>query len=341
MPSTYTSSLRFELQGTGENSGTWGAKLNNADFTLLDSAIAGVTSIDATTGSDITLTTNNGSADEARKPVLSITGTPTNNINLYIPAATKTYMVDCLSMLGTKTITIRVVGDIGTGITLAAGERVLTWTDATNVYEFDRTPVSSIAADAVGTAQIADGAVTTAKLNASVVLIPTGTVFPFAGSSVPTGYLLCYGQAVSRTTYATLFGVVSTTYGSGDGTTTFNLPDLRGRGAIGVDNMGGSTAGRITNAGSGIVGTTLGATGGNQALAAHTHTITDPGHHHTILPTSVTGGAGNASNNTNGGLVPTTTTSNATTGITATDSAGTGSSANVQPSIMLNYIIKS
>lgn len=60
-------------------------------------------------------------------------------------------------------------------------------------------------------------------------LVPTGGVLPFAGSAAPTGYLLCDGSAVSRTTYAALFTAIGSTHGSGNGTTTFNLPDYRGR----------------------------------------------------------------------------------------------------------------
>ena len=67
-------------------------------------------------------------------------------------------------------------------------------------------------------------------------LTPTGAVLAYAGATIPAGFLLCDGRAVSRTTYAALFGVIGTTYGSGDGTTTFNLPDLRGRVPVGVDS---------------------------------------------------------------------------------------------------------
>ena len=63
---------------------------------------------------------------------------------------------------------------------------------------------------------------------------PVGVITPFAGSSAPTGWLLCDGSAVSRTTYSTLFAIISTTYGVGDGSTTFNLPNLRSRSVIGV-----------------------------------------------------------------------------------------------------------
>jgi microcystin-dependent protein len=72
-----------------------------------------------------------------------------------------------------------------------------------------------------------------------------GVILPYAGTAAPNGFLLCYGQAVSRTAYAALFSVISTTYGVGDGSTTFNLPDLRGRAVAGKDDMGGSAANRL------------------------------------------------------------------------------------------------
>lgn len=74
--------------------------------------------------------------------------------------------------------------------------------------------------------------------------MPTGMVVPYAGAVAPDGWLLCQGQAVSRTTYAQLFSVIGTTYGSGDGSTTFNLPDMRGRVAVGSDANWGCAAKR-------------------------------------------------------------------------------------------------
>ena len=80
--------------------------------------------------------------------------------------------------------------------------------------------------------------------NKAVPVMPVGCVIPFAGAAAPTGWLLCQGQAISRTTYAQLFSVIGTTYGSGDGKTTFNLPDMRGRVAVGSDaNSIGTIAG--------------------------------------------------------------------------------------------------
>jgi microcystin-dependent protein len=100
-------------------------------------------------------------------------------------------------------------------------------------------------------------------------MAPTGCVPPFAGTAAPTGWLLCFGQTVSRTTFAALFAALGTTYGAGDGSTTFALPDFRGRVPGGKDNMGGSAASRLTTAGAGVDGATLGASGG-----AQTHTLT-------------------------------------------------------------------
>ena len=89
-----------------------------------------------------------------------------------------------------------------------------------------------------------DGSVTQAKLSSNVILIPTGMIAPFAMSTAPTGWLECDGSAVSRTTYADLFTALSTTHGVGDGSTTFNVPDLRGEFIRGWDNGKGTDSSR-------------------------------------------------------------------------------------------------
>jgi microcystin-dependent protein len=102
-------------------------------------------------------------------------------------------------------------------------------------------------------------------------LIPPGVMLDYAGASAPSGWLLCYGQNVSRTTYSALFTAIGTTHGAGDGSTTFTLPDCRGRVRAGKDDMGGAAVGLLTatyfGAADGALGTTLGAKGGAQANA--------------------------------------------------------------------------
>ena len=176
-----------------------------------------------------------------------------------------------------------------------------------------------------------------------------GSLVPLAGSSAPVGTLLCYGQAVSRTQYAALFAVINITYGAGDGSTTFNLPDARGRTLAGKDNMGGSAANRLTPGGSGITGTTLGAVGGAEThvlseaqLASHTHV--QNAHQHNLNGGAANlqhGGGATAASGANvmgaslGG--PTMTAAS----VTPTNQ-NTGSNAahnNTQPTMVANYAI--
>jgi microcystin-dependent protein len=181
-------------------------------------------------------------------------------------------------------------------------------------------------------------AVATAGTNADTkdaAYLPAGSVVAFAGTAAPTGWLLCYGQAVSRTTYAALFTAISTTYGVGDGSTTFNLPDYRGRVLAGKDDMGGSAASRLTNSGTGnpgINGATLGAAGGvdrhtltTAQLASHSHAASSG----SFLASVGAGGTGTIS---------------AGSTVQAQANSGTSGSGeahpNVQPTIVVNYIIR-
>lgn len=151
--------------------------------------------------------------------------------------------------------------------------------------------------------------------------VPAGHILPWPGNAAPAGYSFAYGQAVSRTTYAAAFAVYSTVYGSGDGSTTFNLPDLRGRTIFGRDDMGGSPANRITT--NGIV---LGSTGGEDK---HLLTVLEmPSHTHTYTAWSASGsGASNGSGN--GGI-----SSN-----TGAQGGGT-SHNNMPPYTVMNWIVK-
>jgi microcystin-dependent protein len=195
---------------------------------------------------------------------------------------------------------------------------------------------------------------------------PPGSVLPYAGTTEPNGWVFCYGQAISRTTFARLFDVISTTYGSGDGSTTFNVPDLRGRVVAGQDDMGGSSANRLTDQTGGVNGDTLGAAGGSEThtlldaqMPAHDHggaTGADGEHLHLLVAdtSSETALSGNptrqiSTSSSSGGYAFGGTTTAATIGESDTEAdhthtiAADGSDAahnNVQPTLILNYIIK-
>lgn len=135
------------------------------------------------------------------------------------------------------------------------------------------------------------GVVDCVDLAPAASLVPPGAMMSYAGAAAPTGWLLCDGSAVSRTTYAGLFGVLGTTYGSGDGSTTFNLPDLRGRTVVGAGTGAGLTL-RTRGQAFGTETVTLAQgnlpnvsySGTTSGAGAHGHTITVNGagtHSHT------------------------------------------------------------
>jgi len=175
-----------------------------------------------------------------------------------------------------------------------------------------------------------------------------GMVLDYAGASIPPKWLLCYGQAVSRTTYSALFTAITTTYGAGDGSTTFNLPDCRGRTIYGKDNMGGSAAGVMSGA-NGYDGTILGQPGGSQTwnlsigqlptftptTSSVTSTVTN-GSNVVNTPTAgqASGGSGtNVLHNWSSAPVTVTTT-------VTINPIGSGTAiTNVAPGIIMNKII--
>ena len=192
----------------------------------------------------------------------------------------------------------------------------------------------------IQTADIADGQITQAKLSSAVTLIPAGVVTAFAGTVAPSGYLMCYGQTVNRTQYPDLYAAIGDTYGPGDGSTTFQLPDLRGRTVAGQDDMGGSSANRLTGQLAGQMnGDTLGATGGTESVTLTTGQM--PAHTHTGSVDLRTNWESGYSTKSPVGTGDSRYDNTGTSPSFTTDSTGGGAAHNnLQPTIILNYIIK-
>lgn len=211
-----------------------------------------------------------------------------------------------------------------------------------------------------------DGAFYLRNLGGNPYNVPLGGLLPYTGASPPnSAFVLPFGQAISRTTYVGLFNLYSsiglTTYGVGDGSSTFNVPDLRGLVPMGWDLMGGGSAtGRVTTAGSNLDSTVIGAKGGSQNIQqhnhgvgtisdlGHNHTVTDGPHSHTVVGFTVTGLASGGNNvNTGSGSASTSTNAagislaNGFANLTgATSIFGAGTSANIPPSIVLPYLLR-
>ena len=154
------------------------------------------------------------------------------------------------------------------------------------------------------------------------ISIPVGAIVDFPYTATPVGYLKANGAAISRTTYANLFAVIGTGYGVGDGSTTFNLPDYRAEFRRGLDDGRGIDSGRG-------IGTSQ--SGDN---AAHSHTVTDPGHAH-----SYSGPSGSTFGQPSGGAPGFTTlsTASATTGITIASSGSEARPRNVAVLTCIKY----
>jgi microcystin-dependent protein len=157
--------------------------------------------------------------------------------------------------------------------------------------------------------------------------IPTGSLMMWPTASAPSGYLLCNGTAVSRTTYAALFAIIGTTFGVGDNSTTFNLPNYTNRLPVGAGGLYAAAA-----------------TGGSKdsVVVSHTHTatVTDSGHNHQTGSTSVESGFTQGGIRTTGtsGSVTSTSTTGISVGISTTGSSGTD--ANMPPYLSIFFIIK-
>lgn len=244
MASTFTTNTHLELQGTGDNSGTWGSVLNANAFTIVDNVFGGVQTI-SLSSSNVAINTA-----QSQNNCIKLTGALTADVIVTFPAIGRTYFI-VNSTTGTHTVTIACAG-AGTSAVIQQGRNGFFVLDTVNV----------IALTDSGS--------------------PIGMVSAFAMSTVPTNWGECDGAAISRTTYAALFTLVGTTYGAGDGVTTFNKPDLRGYFIRGYDHGRGVDPARVFGSSQTFATSLSGITASfaGVALAGHTHTVTSAGSRH-------------------------------------------------------------
>jgi microcystin-dependent protein len=321
MPDTFTPNLNLTKSEIGSSADTWGNK-TNADWDLIDALFA-------PTGPNVVVRTN-AAGNAAVQGVDISKAAGTSRIIQYYSGTSLRWAQGVSSTpeggsnAGSDWALLR-LSDAG----ILLGTPLL-FTRATGVGTFEVTPQ-------VGSNQIYHQGNLPAVI--ATVSEPVGTIKMFAGVGDPAGgnYLICDGRAISRTTYAALFAVAGTAYGAGDGSTTFNIPNFQERSPVGQT----VTQTLIPQYDARTIGNKIGE--GNHALsiaelAAHTHPIIDPKHHHSVGATSQFQAQAGGGGMTSGAGVNSSTDA---TGITQAESAGSGTAHNnVQPSLVVSFIIR-
>lgn len=167
----------------------------------------------------------------------------------------------------------------------------------------------------------------------------TGEVKMFAGSTLPGGFLWCDGSAVSRSTYARLFTAIGAVYGTGDGSTTFNVPNMGGRTGVGYE----ATPTILPNFPSNTLGATFGEENhflSTSELPAHNHPTSENPHSHNVTASKQSAAAGQITSGAFFAQNQNIASDGATTGLTVGNTGSNAGHNNVQPSMVLNYIIR-
>jgi microcystin-dependent protein len=279
--------LNLILMGDGLHFNTWGDQLN-ADLTVVENAIAGNVVIPVT-GPAMTL-----SISQINGAILTFTGTLVANTVVNLPPVSGKWIVSNQTF-GAFSLSLQAGASIPT-VVPPAPQTHLFYSDGQNVFDASQSTAAIAAAISA----------------ANTAYLPPGAIQEFAMNAAPGGWYECNGAAVSRIGDAPLFANVGTTWGTGDGSTTFNVPDFRGSFRRGWDHGKGIDTGRAFASFQADMFKAH-----THVINPHAHTITDPGHLHSVGPSSVTVGAatGGIQVEQPGGGV----TGTASTGITATD----------------------
>lgn len=313
MASTFTSRLRLEKMGAGDQDGTWG-NTANSNLEMLEQAVAGLTSV-VMANANKTLTAFNNVADESRSAILVVTSSValTAVRDIIVPGASKMWAVRNNTTGG---YAVRVKTAAGAGVLVPNGSSRLVYCDGADCAlavdfsadgvkpgtvqstsrvasapddgylwcdgaAYSRTVYQALfeAITARPTANIASGSAT---LTAVSSLDGVWVGSPISGTGIPVGATVVSVGAgtitisANATASGTAVQVCVAPYGVGDGTTTFNVPDYQGRSPFGVD----PAQARMATATVGFDVTRLGAVGGSQHMHGHSHGVTDPGHAH-------------------------------------------------------------
>jgi microcystin-dependent protein len=317
MPEPTTVNIALIVPNTGDLSGAWGTAALNPNFVAIDGILAGFATISLSSATTIALTAATGSLTPGAGPyqtqnaLLKFTGSLTGNCTIQIPQPGR-YIIDNRCTVGSFYVQISPSSGTGTSVGAPPGRKCTVFYDGTNVDYVDMPEVGS-AMDLHG-------------VTALPAWMTACTVSP---------YLIKDGSVYSTASYTALGTMLGSTFG-GNGITTFGVPDERSRFRLALDT--GAT-GRVTNATSGITGTSMGSAGGSQSLQAHSHTNTlnDPGHAHKLTdggdPRGSVAVGGNI--NVTGASYPGSAIANSTTNISVTvNTAGVGGSQNMPPCIV-------
>ena len=254
MPTTYTPILQLALPATGELNGTWGTTVNDNITSMVEQAIAGLATISTWTAASHTLTTANGTTDEARCAILQCSGAPGAAATVICPTASKVYIIKN-SVTGGYAVTLKT--SAGTGVSVANGSTALLYCDGTNVVSG-----GGLSGDVVGPASATDTAIATfdgatgklIKNNASTTI--AANVITALGFSGP------HNGTVGATTPTT--GVFTTV----QSTITTGTAPLTVASTTNVANLNASSLSGATFASPGSIGSTTAGSGAFTTLSA-------------------------------------------------------------------------
>ena len=297
----------YSVPTTGTLSGSWGDEINNNTIAVIDNNLGGITVL-GLSNANVTL-----SASQAQMGILRLTGTLTGNVQ--VTTACKGFFL--CENLTTGNFTVTLTNGSGASVVVPQSSRVQVLSDSTN-----------------GCRCLGVG-------------FQPGDLRPtMANTAAALGgeWLFCDGATYPVASFPLLAAIMNNAVGG-----NFTVPDMRGRALFGRDNMNGTAANRLTAA-NGLDGTVIGNAGGEQVhtlstgeMPSHNHSVTDPGHSHSIpnsLDTGSQSGAGGNAQRVQNSSFTTVNTNSATTGISISNVGGGAAHNNMPPAFVCNYLIK-